>query len=1766
MANNFVHEDQDLISEDYVEELLKNIQSGNFSKENKIATNPNGSNFSIPSGARDLPQQQKSIQPYQPELHKQQQPQSQNRGFFGDIGNAIDRARDELGAGLVGQAAIENQKAAQGKRDYKEDTQSKASFMERERARKMAEYAQNNRKFEVENWRDINGIGSAGTWAAEQLVSGLPQFAGDVATLGSPTAGRIYAEQKGGGNTQAAELGGAASAALGLIPVGKPFAPIVKQAGIKGATGRLIENTVTGAGGGVASGAAYEAGRNEAVDSRMFDNALDYAVTGGALSGGLSLVTEAGKKYGGNSIKAVEDMGGDVTASEPYRHQAMRNFQRNQELMEVMNKEMTPEMRESVVTELNDINNNIGGSALYKAYSDLKDAGVVLSPAAFRDLEVRQNLSSTSPVIGKASDFMGITEKEAKKGDTRHSISKTSTLGEFDFGSKIFSKEELGKFRQKGKESQAKDMAAFDDILAQLRQSQIKIEAEVRSGSGISKEGAAPQISKIKEISEYLKRIKEFASDTNSNRTLIYDAMNENAKRAAEEIAKLGLGVDGKAFNPVMNAASYIMKDKLLVNQDPAYHFGTLDTRDKAFSLKDVTRMALTANTFGASEIPGFLARRSENKARKKIAANFDELKAIAKNSDSPSIVDRVKNVTTEAPRATEAPTRFEEQQAVRQEAEAKQAAELATSPIKTGEQVVYNINGMEVPAIVKSVRPEDNLVKIEVGGKESFVSLDELSKDSIPVAKEEVMATPLERDTLKTLGMRDVEIDTLTSDAAKNIINELQARNELKDIASLQYRKTPEKVVEEAPVVEKQAPDTSDLRDIASLEGGASLRNEALRQEQNAASAREITRERIKEAYRQLNESRTKEEPTISQEDLRNLAGDESQVLNRERIVDEEVPQIKEDNINVDELPKEDVRSIDMTQDLMSAIRDEASLDTAKALREEKARQVKEESLRIEEEAKKLVERERQANIDKAQTEIKHLSDDYSIKKSERVEADLKELETSKVEESPEVKKAAEEILQKKKPTQEEIQALIRDWKPVSKEAPKRVGTDSFLHQAAENSEAIKVIQERQKRAELDRKLLDLGVDKEKVKDYNSLDKAKEDLKAQRLAEEKELSDSADLAAAEFKAIANETQSAGELARERYVLDKSVEYGLDKVEFNTIADAYRNTLTGRLDNLTKVEMRQIIKQMQKYSKDVSKSRLKEEQVAAVTNSEYLTNKAEKQIALLDDFADSIGLPKSIADEVIEAATLGNVSPLKVGEMRSTANKLISKREAYLRNASKEEQARLSGLESSPKTRKIADKLIKETEQVSESSKAVDKQIDELRNRLGELETKKADKKTIDEFIESKSDTEIQAVLDKLLPEIEHSNNKLLSEMTKLANKAVENGKATIQTVQIANQLKLIDETVKTINKRKEMGYGELVDGADGLYTGADQAKLKAAFGSGSTTNYMGSANKRMIFEAYGKYSTEARPMWASTKDYLAKKQELESPMNSVVGESTLKPTKQTVDFEQYTPREQISADSGLVVRASFTPAKGLSSVSKAIDSGYVYAIVDPSKETIIDYAKNQKMANNLTKKGLTVAIPLLTMLSGTAMASNSSDTSKDMKYDASKIGTIKGTPYTEAIGYSEARGQYNIENSLGYLGKFQMGWPAMVELGFIKRDKVGKGHKGILGNPDNWTGKYGIYSKEQYLNSPEAQEAAMRDMVALSDKLIVKYGLDKYVGQVIDGVPITWNGLRASSHLAGHGGLRQALKNNDLSFADGYGTTIRKYMKYGATIPDDNA
>ncbi len=147
--------------------------------------------------------------------------------------------------------------------------------------------------------------------------------------------------------------------------------------------------------------------------------------------------------------------------------------------------------------------------------------------------------------------------------------------------------------------------------------------------------------------------------------------------------------------------------------------------------------------------------------------------------------------------------------------------------------------------------------------------------------------------------------------------------------------------------------------------------------------------------------------------------------------------------------------------------------------------------------------------------------------------------------------------------------------------------------------------------------------------------------------------------------------------------------------------------------------------------------------------------------------------------------------------------------------------------------------------------------------------------------------------------------------------------------------------------------------------------------------------------------------------------------------------------------------------------------------------------------------------------------------------------------GSFDYNSYKKAMAIRESGNRLDVVNKFGFAGRYQMGTMALKDAGFIKMDASNS--NSAMENPDNWTGKNGISSREDFLKSEEGQEAAMK---AYTNKQLGYLKNRGAINKDSSGVEIAK--ALAPSHLLGVGGYLGGKKK------DGFGTTPQEYEQIG--------
>jgi len=141
-------------------------------------------------------------------------------------------------------------------------------------------------------------------------------------------------------------------------------------------------------------------------------------------------------------------------------------------------------------------------------------------------------------------------------------------------------------------------------------------------------------------------------------------------------------------------------------------------------------------------------------------------------------------------------------------------------------------------------------------------------------------------------------------------------------------------------------------------------------------------------------------------------------------------------------------------------------------------------------------------------------------------------------------------------------------------------------------------------------------------------------------------------------------------------------------------------------------------------------------------------------------------------------------------------------------------------------------------------------------------------------------------------------------------------------------------------------------------------------------------------------------------------------------------------------------------------------------------------------------------------------------------------------------------IGHSESGGSYQTQNEGGYQGKYQLGSLALQDLGYVK---VGTPQTAeALNNPNNWTGKDGVLSSEEFRNNSNIQEKAMYNYTKSNYARLQKNGVISDSASADDIA-----GILSASHVVGSASATNWYKTGQ-NPTDANSSTIATYYNRG--------
>ena len=173
----------------------------------------------------------------------------------------------------------------------------------------------------------------------------------------------------------------------------------------------------------------------------------------------------------------------------------------------------------------------------------------------------------------------------------------------------------------------------------------------------------------------------------------------------------------------------------------------------------------------------------------------------------------------------------------------------------------------------------------------------------------------------------------------------------------------------------------------------------------------------------------------------------------------------------------------------------------------------------------------------------------------------------------------------------------------------------------------------------------------------------------------------------------------------------------------------------------------------------------------------------------------------------------------------------------------------------------------------------------------------------------------------------------------------------------------------------------------------------------------------------------------------------------------------------------------------------------------------------------------------------------------------------------LEGSPAATQLAQAESGGKPDVVNQFGYAGKYQLGAPRLDTLGLYKPgpgEDLNTWKNTPRDAPGKWTGEFQIpgfpqvKTLQDFLGNPQAQDAVMQVQQQRANQEITVRGLDRFLGQTVNGTVVTRPGIVAMIHLGGPGSAQAYLESGgQTNPADANGKTVGDYLKLGETSTD---
>lgn len=449
--------------------------------------------------------------------------------------------------------------------------------------------------------------------------------AGAAATFAT-TAGRIYGEQEEK-DADRALLGAAGSSALEAVGMGK-----------------LLSRPGAGVARDIASGIATEGateGGQQVIENiaagkeDIFEGVGESIAAGGVIGGGVRTVANVPRmpKAAKETAKSIADVrnkfGGVNLQSNPkVNFELGRAVDMSGELEDINNALVTESdenTRQELIRRRKEINSKAGTASFYKALDEMDKAGITMTPEAL-DLDVNEGLSRNSRRVGLGAELAGFSQKDINRARMYRGMSKAGVQAKIGFLPGQSAETVVANNRKKGREYLASISGQFNERVNKLTNMITEMDyAQRKTTSPELKAELQDNLFKLRTARKQAEDLaKEMKAETR-DRSRIYDAITNQANDLDEFLVSNDIDV---SFNPIQLAQKYIVSDRALVNQDPAFHEGITD---EAKDFQDLTvRGATSVFTSGIPEMMGLAGRIKDRGLRKKMQKTIEATRRLA--------------------------------------------------------------------------------------------------------------------------------------------------------------------------------------------------------------------------------------------------------------------------------------------------------------------------------------------------------------------------------------------------------------------------------------------------------------------------------------------------------------------------------------------------------------------------------------------------------------------------------------------------------------------------------------------------------------------------------------------------------------------------------------------------------------------------------------------------------------------------------------------------------------------------------------------------------------------------------------------------------------------------------------------------------------------------------------------------------------------------------------------------------------------------------